>query len=498
MADDDLVTVVGNPGEPPPALQDQVADMTEYMADFYTSMKAVSPEMVRGIRVFQILQALPLLWFHGDLPSLYQLSEASAELDEFWSHSWRASLWIKYVNILYLNNCSLASGVGTFFAALAALLYYVGVLPVWESGYPRCRWSTIFGIAAFYLSLLLYRRSKLVFFDIGCIHQRDGALKIRGLLSLGAVLKSSKSLQVLWHRTFVTRLWCLFEIGAFLHIRQEEKRPLAVCPPLLGPGALGFHVCASLFVCAVLFLVQLRQIAMSGLILVGCLFFLSFTMFVHAMRAYCRDIDTMQRQLMEFSVSSATSHCCESSSCANHVSICDREVILQCIVAWFGSVENFEIHVRSDVRVSMAGQLANGAFLYHRILSATTPLFWFYFDVTISVKDHRKLPSLFRSLALWLAALPCLVKLMLHLSYRLRTKRGSVCADCLVSAGLMLSVSLLVFALLVGGIYLFDPNDDSMMKTLTFFFLSILITGLVWQKVPTIRLDPHPSSLPAC
>ena len=169
-----------------------------------------------------------------------------------------------------------------------------------------------------------------------------------------------------------------------------------------------------------------------------------------------------------------------------------KEVILQCIVAWFGSIENFELHVRSDVRESMAGQLANGAFLYHRILAATTPLLWFFFDMTISVKDHRKLPALFRSLGLWLATIPCVVKLMFRLSYRLRTKRDSVCADCLVSTGLTLSVSLLIFALLVGGTYLIEPNDEFMIKTLTFFCVSVLITVLVWQKVPTIQLDPQP------
>ena len=65
--------------------------------------------------------------------------------------------------------------------------------------------------------------------------------------------------------------------------------------------------------------------------------------------AYCRNIETVQKQVCHFTVENSSSQC----STDNHVDrsgarmICDRRINLRCISAWFGSTEHFETVVRT-------------------------------------------------------------------------------------------------------------------------------------------------------
>ena len=44
----------------------------------------------------------------------------------------------------------------------------------------------------------------MVFLDRACVMQSDEALKAEAVVSMGGILKSSKSMLVLWDRTYVT------------------------------------------------------------------------------------------------------------------------------------------------------------------------------------------------------------------------------------------------------------------------------------------------------
>ncbi|CAE7236044.1 unnamed protein product, partial [Symbiodinium microadriaticum] len=59
------------------------------------------------------------------------------------------------------------------------------------------------GNAAYYLTLLLFPRRRMVFLDRACVMQSDEALKAEAVVSMGGILKSSKSMLVLWDRTYV-------------------------------------------------------------------------------------------------------------------------------------------------------------------------------------------------------------------------------------------------------------------------------------------------------
>ena len=56
----------------------------------------------------------------GRKPGQYKLSRATARIDEFWSHSWHTSAWMKYVTAWYLNCAAVAVACG-----MGALLGFI-------------------------------------------------------------------------------------------------------------------------------------------------------------------------------------------------------------------------------------------------------------------------------------------------------------------------------------------------------------------------------------
>ena len=177
-----------NPPEPKPEQGDEVVpkEFEEQCIGLISRMEATQPRVIRLIRVFRVLQHG--LWYgmRGRQDIMHDRSEEASEIDEFWSHSWQTSAWLKYMNILFLYNGFIACVVGTLVASVSFTLYILGVLP--EFGEPplSCRWCTPLGTAAYLLTLLLCERRAGVFLDIACIHQKDQRLKFEGVVSLGS------------------------------------------------------------------------------------------------------------------------------------------------------------------------------------------------------------------------------------------------------------------------------------------------------------------------
>lgn len=82
-----------------------------------------------------------------------------------------------------------------------------------------------------------------VFVDMACIHQGDPDLKSEGALNIGAFLKNSKKLLVLWDSTYSSRAWCMFELAAFLQSHQSEVNlPIDIKPVAIAPATFAFVV----------------------------------------------------------------------------------------------------------------------------------------------------------------------------------------------------------------------------------------------------------------
>jgi hypothetical protein len=62
-----------------------------------------------------------------------------------------------------------------------------------------------------------------VFLDKTCIHQTDHDLQINGIRKLGAFLKSSRCMVVLYGKEYLQKLWTVYEVASFLTLRPGSQ-----------------------------------------------------------------------------------------------------------------------------------------------------------------------------------------------------------------------------------------------------------------------------------
>lgn len=464
------------------------------------SMQPTRPDIVRGIPVCQALQRTPRMWARGDLDALHAYSRATLEVDEFWSHSWRTQGWLKYISILFLHNSFPASVVGTLLASVSFVLSAADVLPLWSKikAGPN-GWSVLTGAVSYYLTLLLWRGGKLAFLDVACINQVDDQLKTEGLVSMGAILKRSKSLLVLWDSSYTSRLWCMFELAAFLHGKgpaADAERHLLVCPVFVGPALLLGNLGLSLLLLATE-VTQLPTIPWGAMIICG-LFFPCFTVLAYVVLEHCRSIEVVQNQVRYFTIQHALCHCCSSGHTDPHTGepmMCDRSILIRCISSWFGSSEQFESLVRHHVMTILVHQLANNVFSYWRIVQALCPLCWFFLDLSLwrIAEQHVPVQLMFAAVTFCVMLIPSIVLILLRVAYKWRNLATGVCQQLMLSVGLV-AVGMLLFATLItadrGIVHLsWHLWRDQTPGSVTVLILSSILSVSLWRCLPLI--DAH-------
>ena len=185
-------------------LSDHLEDM---MAAVIAGMNPTRPEIVRAAPVGKVLGRLGRP-FRSKTGDFYGMSGQTSRIHTFWSHSWHSSAWMKIATLLFFKNGTAAAVISTAAVACVVPLYVLHVLPEFTEA---CGWCSFVGSASYLLTLIFWRRSELVFVDRCCIHQTNRQLKAEGLVSLGAIIKSSDALLVLWDPTYAQRLWCMLE-----------------------------------------------------------------------------------------------------------------------------------------------------------------------------------------------------------------------------------------------------------------------------------------------
>ena len=236
---------------------------------------------------------------------------------------------------------------------------------------------------------------------------------------------------VLWDESWTSRLWCVFELAGYLHSRAGSKKELVVCPVFAGSALLMAHLGFSVLILPVVLLLPrggdgLDNMYPWGALLVGGLCFPCMTLADAMLLAHSRSIDRIQQQVSNFKVADAVCGCCA----AGHVHqktgepiLCDREIILRCIVAWFGSLSSFEDTVRGEVRAILVHQLAHTVFSYSRIVQLTSPIMLGILDHWCSrvAQDGQHHLEFFVSLiSLWLVFIPTLLLILTQLAHKMR------------------------------------------------------------------------------
>ena len=98
------------------------------------------------------------------------------------------------------------------------------------------------------------------------------------------------------------------------------------------------------------------------------------------LREHYRNTETMLTQLSDFTVQGARCHCCNNEETCT-ASVCDRKIIVRCLQTWYGSVEAFEVSVRTRVRGMLYRQLGGLLFPYGWQVMGSSPILWCFADL---------------------------------------------------------------------------------------------------------------------
>ncbi|CAE7662620.1 ANKRD52, partial [Symbiodinium sp. KB8] len=383
--------------------QKQLQEQRQLAVRAVSAMECTSPSFLRAVPAWAVLRNFGqvLRGTNMDANELYSMSFQVDFIDEFWSHSWHSIVFLKVWLLLMLKNGRAACVGGTLVATLVAYLSYADVLPGWYKE-PRLQgpgysgefrfspWANLSGCATALLLLLFWQSSSKVFVDRTCIHQGDGRLKAEGIINLGALLKKSRTLVVVWDPSYLSRLWCVFELAAFLHGHRDDpssllKKHLVIKPSVLVPLTFLVGANAALTLLFEITLPDTDAVAFMRIFLgVG-----SQVPLIYIIQRLWQKVMDAERQFRTFSLQKVRCYCCS----VNHLdksgnSIpCDKEIIEDCIVEWYGSVEDFEVGVRTHVHDAFIEQVTRFPLGYQWTVGMTTCILWGQLDA-IAARAH--------------------------------------------------------------------------------------------------------------
>eukprot|EP00440_Ansanella_granifera_P032467 gb/GFBE01035227.1/.p1 GENE.gb/GFBE01035227.1/~~gb/GFBE01035227.1/.p1 ORF type:complete len:571 (+),score=99.62 gb/GFBE01035227.1/:1-1713(+) len=322
---------------------------------------------------------------------LHALSEPVAVIDVFVSHAWASPGWSKYVALIgrYRKRRLLYSMAVVFFALL--FLRIEGLLPTIGN------YVTAFdflGKEAFEIHLEIIgacvapavgilvllltsaisgvgAKEPFLFLDQACINQDNDQLKRQGIAGLPYFLRKSKSLLILWTPQYFSRLWCVFELAAYMHVhRGNVSFTVDVCAVYAEVTLLRLFF--AYWIASLSFL--LAMVVFSGsqgklLASMICAELISSTSFLFVARKVIVEQQQLDDLIRTFDCSEAQ---CTSAD--------DKEMLLNKIELWHGSREVFNDIVRQQLGQQLRAGAARGEgtlsghMTYQNALATTFPL----------------------------------------------------------------------------------------------------------------------------
>ncbi|CAE7526110.1 unnamed protein product [Symbiodinium sp. CCMP2592] len=372
--------------------QERLASRRQMVISAMSVMESTDDSFIRAAPAWAVLCwfGLALRRRKLDPNHLYSMSSQVDSIDEFWSHSWHCSGLLKVWLLLMLKNGRAACLGGTLVAVLVAYLSYADLLPGWYKE-PRIQgpgysgefrfspWSNLSGCASAVLLLIFWQSSSKVFLDRACIHQGNARLKAEGILNLGALLKKSRTLVVVWDPSYLSRLWCVFELAAFLHGHREElQTSLIIKPTVLVPMSFIMTTTVALMLLFETCLPETREVAFLRIFLFAVMQVPELYLF----QKLWKTVMDAEKQFGSFTWQNVTCRCCSINhrDPKGNVIICDREILEECIVQWYGSVNQLELSVRSDVRNAFIEQVTRFPLGYQWLVGVHIVILWGQLD----------------------------------------------------------------------------------------------------------------------
>ncbi|CAE8589863.1 unnamed protein product, partial [Polarella glacialis] len=237
---------------------------TETEMDQDPALLVINPEFVRAVTLQRILSRFGKYWRSSKgSDHTFEMSHPASKINFFLSHSWMTNWKLKVLALVYYFNVKSA--------VLSAILVHVAYVTVHglliegeymvadsymfrEDKAIRVVMSFRFmaGCFTFLVALLLAHYSPFVkascFLDKMCIEQTNQEKKDQGVKQLGAAIRYSEHLMVLWQPEYLTRVWCVFELAAFAFMHSHRADALVILPlklPVLAVSLFIFHFVAS-------------------------------------------------------------------------------------------------------------------------------------------------------------------------------------------------------------------------------------------------------------
>eukprot|EP00927_Polykrikos_kofoidii_P067358 TRINITY_DN6285_c0_g1_i2.p1 TRINITY_DN6285_c0_g1~~TRINITY_DN6285_c0_g1_i2.p1 ORF type:complete len:634 (+),score=63.19 TRINITY_DN6285_c0_g1_i2:88-1989(+) len=377
-------------------------------------------------------------------------SRAVLSIHEFWSHSWRASAWLKAVVLLLEYNLFAATTAGTSAAFVDSALVAAGVLPYGAH-------VSLMGALFFVLTLLCWHSRRRVFLDKISISQTHEKTKLDGVLGLGAFLKASNSLLVLLDSTYMTRLWCVFELAAFSKLRERHPDKVVRFAPLpFGSTFVALFIFHTITASFRLFeanafalkLYDLPPHRLLNLVMVLPTVVIFWPVF-HILRSYQDVLKELKAQLGGFSLHASNCYCCAVGHVdpETHARLnCDREAVEACIDAWFGSVKDFDAFVRQRLFDEFAQTIGRTGIPFKLILLASLLQIWAWMEgVAFTILQKGSLMETNRIKCLYCAFIewPLMVAALSALAHGVRRRLSSCVADAFLSFFVSIAATVL-------------------------------------------------------
>ncbi|CAK8988825.1 unnamed protein product [Durusdinium trenchii] len=443
--EDSIPTPQAAPQAPTDASKERLARLVAIIE----RMQPTRMEILRSVPMHRMVQCFGQVFWASAEREFFHLSQVTEFYDEFLSHSWQVESWKKVLLLITLKNGAPACVMGTLGAAIMMVLFQLDFLPGFKKSHLHFQWSfwsSAVGIVLALMTLLFWRPRGSVFVDRMCINQFDGRMKAEGIMNIGAILKVSKSLLVVWDDSYVERLWCMFEMAAFLKAHPDTEKAAKLVR--VQPVQLGVIVLPISLLFAVLGISGIvnpaeNVLAIWSILLV--MIILAGLFCCHTLRRYYRSLEATNRRLQRFELQKAFCWCCSvnhiNPTTGQPIAMCDREIVRQCVTSWYGSEKEFDRSVRTVVATALKQQLGCDALPYGWILGGTSSFLWPLLDLLASyyrddLVRHLVPNYVIRFAAYWLWMIPTVATVGLFLARcfraQARSKLGDFCKDLLV------------------------------------------------------------------
>eukprot|EP00927_Polykrikos_kofoidii_P087231 TRINITY_DN9996_c1_g2_i1.p1 TRINITY_DN9996_c1_g2~~TRINITY_DN9996_c1_g2_i1.p1 ORF type:complete len:565 (+),score=55.99 TRINITY_DN9996_c1_g2_i1:116-1810(+) len=417
----------------------------------------------------------------------HPLSRPVTSIGQFWSHSWLASALLKVVVLLLEYNGLAAGVIGTVAAWVASALFAGDVLPGMTKGrgyhdkqeLSFGTWGLSTGVLFFVLTLVYWRSGQTVFLDKICVSQTNEEKKVEGVIGIGAFLKSSQCLLVISDSTYVTRVWCVFELAAYSKLMENDPdKTLCFIPLVFGKILIVGFVFQS---CFMTFdnLVEFKHLGLLLGVYVTCLALLS-----HLLRDHQAGLADFRDQLRKFRMEDSNCYCCTVGHVQRDTGArlsCDRDAVNACVDCWFGSSSAFNTFVQSSLSETFAKQVGRLGFPLKLSVFVTLPSQWAWMDKVAARLRQSQWNGALYYLGLMVTTnficIPVFFAAIFAMARVTRRRLTSYCADMIVSlvVAVVATASLIAMQILTFQVF----SAHGLRANLVFGSITVILLCLV-------------------